>query len=155
MDTIDETQRRPRIEVYALIEKGHLIPMLKTIEILQLSNANLDISFVTGPLTKEKLQKRYPHIKMIAVDDEIDETAEKEVAFKNHGELLAFFMNYMHKYFQQKTDRPDLIISDFFMLQAFNYANRNGVRFIVNHPNSYAGMSSRYNTLSLERSVRV
>jgi len=41
------------------------------------------------------------------------------------------------------------------MLQAMNYANKNGVKFIVNNPNSYAGMSGVYNVLSLERSIRV
>jgi len=68
---------------------------------------------------------------------------------------LGSIMSYLHKYFQQKTNKPDLIIADYFLLEAFNYANKNGINFIVNNPNSYSSMSGIYNFLSLERSVRV
>jgi len=67
MQSTDESKKRPRIEVYSIMLKGHLIPTLKTIEILQNTNPNFDVSFVTGPLIKSRYQGLYPNINMVEV----------------------------------------------------------------------------------------
>jgi len=46
---------------------GHIIPILKIIQVLQKKSPNLDVSFMAGPLTIRKFQKLYPHIHMVPV----------------------------------------------------------------------------------------
>jgi hypothetical protein len=110
---------------------------------------------VTGAFTKSKFQAAFSKINMVEVDDEVDESYLKQMAALSHLECFPYIMGYMRKYFEQKTTKPDLIFADLFMLQAFNYANKNGIKFIANHPNSYTGMSGIYNFINLERSIRV
>jgi hypothetical protein len=73
MNGVNGNPKYPTIEVYSWILSGCIIPMLKTITILQNKNPRLNISFVSGGYLISKFQKGYPHIKMVAVKDGYDE----------------------------------------------------------------------------------
>lgn len=48
---------------------------------------------------------------------------------------------------------PDLIIADFFVYQAINFAKQNNIKLIINVPNSYESTLDLFNFINLQRST--
>lgn len=131
-----EQKKRVRIEAYSCFLSGHILPMLKLLTILQKENPHFDIVFLLGTFAFHKFQKSFPHIKMVEINDNFTQE-DYQQSMSNHVASQIALSAYLTDYFANKIDKPDLIISDFFVVEGFKWANKNGVKYIINLPCSY------------------
>jgi hypothetical protein len=89
---------------------------------------------------------------MIEIEDNFTELDYERSLSGSHVTVQKALGSYLSDYFNNKKDRPDLIIADFFALEAFKWANKNEVKSIVNFPCSYKLMHLVFSSLDLEHS---